>query len=203
MGFENEKDMKLDKIKSAEWIANRRSVYPKEFEEGEVGMDDVLACLDVAKWAPTHKLTQPWRFCVFAGSSKTDLFESLASHYLEVNDRTEHVMLKSDKMRTNARRSSVVVAVIMKRDAQERVPLDEELWSVACAVQNIHLHAASLDIGMYWSTGALTNSDLVREKLNLHSDDRHMGWLFLGKYSKVKDLARERIGSDSYVEVRS
>lgn len=49
-------------------LHNRRSVFPKEYTGERV--DDVIVkqMLENANWAPTHKLTEPWRFVVFTGT---------------------------------------------------------------------------------------------------------------------------------------
>src|SRR5688572_6337744 len=49
-------------------ISTRRSIFPKQFEAGKVIPDNIIwQALENANWAPSHKLTEPWRFTVFAG----------------------------------------------------------------------------------------------------------------------------------------
>ena len=50
-----------------EAIRSRRSIYSSMFS-GEVVDDAIIGqMLENANWAPTHKLTEPWRFVVFKG----------------------------------------------------------------------------------------------------------------------------------------
>lgn len=192
--------MRLKQVESIQWIASRRSVFPKEFEEGTVSKIEIEQLLEAAKWAPTHKSTEPWRFTVIVDPTQKELLinRQVAALFLSKGE-SEMVKAKADKFRFIGEKSSAVIAIVMKRDIQERLPVNEELWAVACAVQNIHLHSASMNIGGYWSTGAMTNDDSIREFLNLSEDDIHMGWFYLGRYSKTKTLAKTRMIQEDYV----
>jgi len=51
-------------------VQNRRSIYPYQFIKGKAIPDPVIRqILENANRAPTHKLTQPWRFTVFSGKA--------------------------------------------------------------------------------------------------------------------------------------
>src|SRR6188472_1805437 len=51
-----------------EVIENRRSVFQQDYSGEQVGDAIVIQMLKNANWAPTHKLTEPWRFVVFTGA---------------------------------------------------------------------------------------------------------------------------------------
>ncbi len=55
-------------------IRQRRSVKPT-FMDPEKPVDATLldTLLENANWAPTHGLTEPWRFTVFTGSARQKL----------------------------------------------------------------------------------------------------------------------------------
>ena len=56
---------------NTEWlnevIASRRSVFQQQYSGEQVNDAIVHQILKNANWAPTHKLTEPWRFNVFTG----------------------------------------------------------------------------------------------------------------------------------------
>jgi nitroreductase len=185
---------------SLAFIQSRRSVFPKEFEDEHVGRDEIASLLEAARWAPTHKLTEPWRFLVFTGNAKDNLrdvqIRALRNRTPEGSETEE----KTRKFQMIADRSSAIVAVVMKRDPLARLPVDDEAWAVACAVQNVHLHAAAHRIGMYWSTGASKGAPEVTDMMELDPDDLHMGWLYMGRYTKAKQLVKERKQVGDYVK---
>ena len=53
----------------AELLRNRRSI--NLFEPEPVGTDVLLDAIDVARWAPNHRLTQPWRFYLLGPETTT------------------------------------------------------------------------------------------------------------------------------------
>ena len=49
-------------------IKYRRSIYPKEYQQGKTIPDEIIwQILENANHAPNHKQTEPWRFKVFSG----------------------------------------------------------------------------------------------------------------------------------------
>lgn len=191
--------MKRTPEESLDFIISRRSVFPKEFEEGMVSKEEITQLLEAARWAPTHKVTEPWNFQVFMGDALEDLIETQVNAIRNKLSDSPEGDMKEAKIRMIGSRSSAVIAVLLKRDEQERVPQHEEEWSVATAVQNIHIHAASLDIGMYWSTGAARASKPILELLEIEEKDLHMGWLYLGRYTGTNRLIKERKKVEEYV----
>ena len=193
--------MDLSPQQSADWIASRHSVYPKFFEpHSNVSNKEIHQLLQVAKWAPTHKLTQPWRFHVFntppAKATFLNFFEKVSRQL--VDDNTRHQM-QMDKMTTKVDLSCAIIGIVLQRDVEKRVPEWEEMCSVACAVQNIALHAKSMGLGGYWSTGAYTNHPLSKEFLKIKELDRHMGWFFLGRTHGESEKKRSRKEVEEYV----
>ena len=49
-------------------ISTRRSVYTNMFSGEEVPDSIIMQMLENANWAPTHRLTEPWRFIIFKGA---------------------------------------------------------------------------------------------------------------------------------------
>ncbi|MEQ9186339.1 MAG: nitroreductase [Cryomorphaceae bacterium] len=194
--------MKLSPQESLAWIAQRRSVFPKEFDDDIVSRTEIESLLEAARWAPTHKLTEPWHFQVFMGASKKQLTAVQVEAIVQGEASHEVIDLKSKKFEAIASRSSAVIAVILKRDPTRRIPRYEEEWAIATAVQNIQLHATSFDIGMYWSTGAATNSAEINAFLGLSQEDLHMGWLYLGRFKERKELVKERKEVSEFVAWR-
>jgi nitroreductase len=87
---------------------------------------------------------------------------------------------KCDKLQSRPLLASAIIGICMKRDIEERDPIQEELASVAIAVQNIMLLAAAHGIGSYWGTGGLTYSQEIKQFLSLGESELFMGFLYLG-----------------------
>ncbi|MFT6716087.1 MAG: nitroreductase [Saprospiraceae bacterium] len=166
-----------------EIIRNRRSVKPEKYSSRKVLKDVVVEILNNAIWAPTHGLTQPWYFVVFQGEELEKLGTMMADTYKNSCDPDAFLERKYQKMLMRPSKASVVIAICMKRQEIEKIPEIEEIAAVACAVQNMYLTATAYGLGPYWSSGAVSYSDEMKEYLNLGDKDKCLGLFYLG-YTK-------------------
>jgi len=161
-------------------IRRRRAIYPKNYTPGEpVERATVALLLEAANWAPTHRLTEPWRFQVFhSEESRKQLGDYLVAFYEKNTVEKEITAEKKIKMRENPLRSGAVIAICMQRDLENRVPEWEELAAVACAVQNMWLVATDLNLGCYWSSpGAMIGRPAL---LDLPPGETCLGLFYTG-----------------------
>lgn len=161
-------------------IRTRRSIYPLQFSDREISKELIEVLLENARWAPTHKLTQPWRFKVFHKEGVQRFADFHSETYKEITDEKSFSEMKYKKMRTNAERSSAIIAIVMHRDEQERVPEEEEIASVAMAVQNMHITCSAYGLGAYWGSGGLTRTKEMHQFLGLKENQRCLGFFYLG-----------------------
>ena len=56
-----------------EIIESRRSIYPPSFTGETITQETISNILNCARWAPTHRKTEPWRFKIYAGAAKDSL----------------------------------------------------------------------------------------------------------------------------------
>ena len=161
-------------------IEQRRSIKPSMFSDQPVSDAIVRQMLSNANWAPTHGMTEPWRFFVYSGDAKTRLGERLAEIYCEVTPPESVKPGKAQKLIDNAKRSSHLIVIAMKRQQSEKIPEVEEIEAVACAVQNLHLTATASGVGGYWSSGRAICSTQLRDDLGLSDKDRVLGLFYVG-----------------------
>jgi nitroreductase len=162
-------------------VRERRSVYPQDYTGAAIDDEIVNQILENARWAPTHKLTEPWRFVVFARDGIRKLANSQAEIYKNVTgaDGTFNEG-KYQKLLSKPILSSHIIAVIMMRDERKSVPEVEETGSVFCAIQNMYLTATAYGVGGYLSTGGITYFREARELFGLGIEDRLVGFFHLG-----------------------
>lgn len=161
-------------------IRHRRTIKPKQFSDRPVEKAIVDEMLENANWAPTHGMTQPWRFTVYTGDARQRLAELLAETYKQITTPEEFKPNKYEGMSKNAMLAPVVIAIGMKRQQIEKIPELDELQAVACAVQNMHLTAAAHGLGAFWSTNVAAVSDQMREFIGLEPRDRALGLFYIG-----------------------
>jgi nitroreductase len=172
--------MKYNLSEITDLIKNRRTIYPEQFSDRKIHKEQVEHILNNAIWAPTHGNTQPWRFTVFMEESRQDLADFLGKLYLEETPIEKQNDMKLAKMITRPIKSSVAIAINMKRDETGRIAEIEEIEAIACAVQNIHLTCTAYGIGGFWSTPKVILSPKMNEFLNLGEADKCLGIFYMG-----------------------
>ena len=173
--------MKFDPDQMTQLIRHRRSVYPVQYSGEMVPRPIIEEMLENANWAPTHKLTEPWRFMVFSGDGLKKLAGFMADLYKKVTTADGTFQEKKhEKLLSKPLLASHVISIGMKRDEQERIPEMEEVASVACAVQNMYLTAAAHGVGCYWGTGGITYFEEAKPFFGLGPNDKLMGFFYVG-----------------------
>jgi len=178
-------------------IRQRRSIYPKMFSDEVIPDGIIKEMLENANWAPTHKLTEPWRFVVFAGDGLKKFAQMQGDIYKKRwGKKADTGTIK--KLSQKPLLCSHIISIGMKR--HKEVPKMEELAAVAMAVQNMWLTASAHGIGCYWSTGGVTYFDEANEFFGLGKKDKLMGFLYLGIPKDNKWSMSKRKSMDMKVE---
>lgn len=168
-------------------IKRRRSVFPISYTSQEIPVEVISQILESANYAPTHKLTEPWRFIVFRNEGKLKLGHELARLYMEITPKNQFLQKKYDSIVEKVEQASCVIALNVELHP-DKVPEWEELAALACAVQNMALTAEALNVGAYWSSpGMIAN---LKDYLNLEEQEKCYGIFYMGYHN---DEPREAI----------
>ncbi len=143
-----------------EAIRDRRT--HKVFASEPVEPELLNELFELARWAPNHHLTNPWRFRVLGP-------QSLAA--LKLADGPEAAR-KLD-------RAPTLVAVSQVR-AEDPVQDEEDLCAVSCAAYIVLLAAHSRGLVGYWRTPAIMREDAGRAACGIPAEERALGLLYLG-----------------------
>jgi nitroreductase len=120
---------------------------------------------ELARWAPNHHLTNPWRFRVLGERARERLMELAES--------------EQPGSAVKLRRDPTLVAVSARQSgdaAQDR----EDLLATALAAYVVLLGAHARGLAGYWRTVALLDDPRGREILGLPPDETPVGLLYLG-----------------------
>lgn len=162
-------------------IRRRRTIKPGDMSLKLVENLHLASILENANWAPTHGMTEPWRFFVFTGDSRQRLADFLQSTYDKLTPAPEVRPDKREKLGKVPLQAPVVIAVGMSRQAKGKIPEIEEIEAVACAVHNMHLTASAIGMAGFWSSPPIIYSDEMRTWLGLEKEeDKCLGLFYLG-----------------------
>jgi nitroreductase len=118
--------------------------------------------LDLARWAPNHHLTNPWRFRVLGPRTLDRLKEAAGADAAGKLDRAPTL---------------VAVSVVQTGDA---VSDEEDLCAAACAAYIVLLAAHGRGLAGYWRTPAVLRTPEGRAALGIGDDERAIALLHLG-----------------------
>lgn len=161
-------------------IRHRRNIPPEQFDTTRKVADAVITeMLENAIWAPTHGLSEPWRFVVFSGEGLRQFAHFQAELYKKLA-QTDFKQPKYDKLLERPLLASHIIAIGMKRQQSGKIPEVEEVEATACAVQNMLLTAAAHEISAYWTTGGITYEEEAKLFFRLEPADKLLGFLYIG-----------------------
>lgn len=161
-------------------IRRRRTIKPADMSLKSVSNLHLATLLENAQWAPTHGMTEPWRFFVFSGESRRRLADFLAETYRALTPAAEFRADKLEKLGSQPLQAPVVIAVGMKRHPGGKIPEIEEIEAVACAVHNMHLTASAIGLAAAWLTPPIVYSEEMRAWLGLDPGGKCLGLFYLG-----------------------
>jgi nitroreductase len=120
------------------------------------------ALLDLARWAPNHNLTNPWRFRVVGPHALARLKEAAGAEAARKLDRVPTLVVCS--------------AVLGGDEIQD----EEDLHATACAVYIVLLAAHARGLVGYWRTPAVLRTEAGRDAVGLGRDERFVALVHLG-----------------------
>jgi nitroreductase len=162
-----------------EAIRTRRT--HKAYEPEAVDRETVEALLDLARFAPNHHLTEPWRFRVLGRKTFDRLVAAGEPNEASKLGRAPTLIVAS--------------AVLGGDDYQDR----EDLFATACAVYIVLLAAHSRGLASYWRTPALFETGAAREILGFADSEEFIALIHLGRPA-TSPPAKERKPVSEYVE---
>ena len=119
--------------------------------------------LELARWAPNHNLTNPWRFRVIGPAALARLKLAAGAESAAKLDRAPTLVVASSKR------------------SEDPVQDEEDLCATACATYAVLLAAHARGLAGYWRTPAVLRTAEGRAAVGIPADERfvaliHLGW---------------------------
>lgn len=114
--------------------------------------EEVLHAVDLARWAPNHYLTEPWRFYLLGRHSA----EAIARLNASLVEAVRGEAAGQAKLERWLEIPGWLVVTCARSEVERRQ--QEDYAACCCAVQNLQLVLWSRGIGTKWTTGDVTKS---------------------------------------------
>jgi len=141
----------------------------KAYGAEPVARETLEELFELARWAPNHNLTNPWRFRVLGPASLARLKEAAAPEAAAKLDRAPTLVLASQVR------------------SDDPVQDEEDLCATAVASYIVLLAAHARGLAGYWRTPAVLRSPEGRAALGVGEDERLIGLLHLGPPRQEKE----------------
>ena len=153
----------------------------KAFGAEPVARDVLLELFALARLAPNHHLTQPWRFRVLGPESLARLKEAGGPSEAQKLDRAPTLVVASARL------------------SGELVQDEEDVCATAAAITLVLLGATERGLASYWRTPGVLRTKRGREAAGVPEGERVLGLIHLGPVER-QPAPRERGSADGYVE---
>jgi nitroreductase len=141
----------------------------KAFGPEPLSREQIEQLLELARWAPNHHLTAPWRFRVVGPSALESLKEVAGPEGAAKLDRAPTL---------------IVVSCVLGADPIQN---EEDLHATAVASYIVLLGAHARGLAGYWRTPGLLRSAEGRGAVGLPDAERFVGLLHLGRPRQEKE----------------
>ena len=144
----------------AEAIRTRRT--HKAYRPEPLERAEVEELLELARWAPNHNLTNPWRFRVIGPAALERLKEAAGPEAAPKLDRAPTLVVCSCDL------------------SGDPIQDEEDLHATAVAAYIVLLAAHARGLAGYWRTPGVLRTDEGRKAVGLSVSERFVGLLHLG-----------------------
>jgi nitroreductase len=152
----------------------------KAFTREPVARETLDELLELARWAPNHNLTNPWRFRVIGPQALAALKEAAGPENAAKLDRAPTL---------------VAASVVQNGDPRQD---EEDVSAGSAAVYIVLLAAHARGLVGYWRTPEVLRTEAGREAIGAGEGERVLGLIYLGHPCQGKEPP-ERLPPGEYV----
>lgn len=171
----------MGRVELEEAIRTRRT--HKAFGPDPIPTETIAELVELARWAPNHHLTNPWRFRVLGPESRAALKAAAGPEAAAKLDR-----------------APTLLAVSSLRSPEDPAQDEEDLCATACAAFLVLLAAHGRGLAGYWRTPAVLRTPGGCSALGIPDSERALGLLHLGPAREAR-RAPERAPVDQVLEL--
>ncbi|MBP2831638.1 nitroreductase [Aquimarina sp. U1-2] len=172
------------------WIRARKTTYAYSFLDKDIPKSTIEEIVTNGLWAPTHKMTQPWRFEVLQGDHKNALGEYMLAYYKEKLTAAQFPESRHAETATYAK-NATLIAIVFQRSQRIQIPEWEEIAAISCAVQNMWLSTSAMNLAGYWDTAGATIA-YCEEHLALRPHEKSLGIFYVGYPVETQELPKRK-----------
>ena len=167
-------------------IKTRRTTH--EFVDEKIPDELIEHAIELARWAPNHKLSQPWRFYLLGENAKHAI--SKANYDLVYSKRGA----KAAEIKMKRWLAVPGWFVLTSQKSSDFILERENYAACCCAAQNVMLGLWKAGIGVKWTTGSVTRHSSFCEVVGFDPGvEEVVGMFWYGKPVKIVEQRRKPV----------
>lgn len=181
-------DMHMDPKLVSTLLRSRRTIH--NFQADLPPESLIHEAIDAARWAPNHRLTEPWHFYLL-GRETAEAIADLNADMIAANGDAEGAAKK------RARWRAVPGWLVLTCDhSGDEVKEREDYAACCCAAQNLMLYLWSAGVGVKWTTGKVITDPKFNELIWIDpAREFPVGMFWYGWPAEVPVTARKSADS--------
>ena len=177
-------------------IRNRRT--HKSFGDRPLSREQLEELFEAARWAPNHKLTEPWRFRVIGPEAMERLRAVTADHARAGAPEGSDPDLVAAVALKKLNRAPTVVAVTTVRNPDPVLDV-EDFSSSSVAAYLLLLAATAKGYASFWRSPGVLQSVEGSAALGIEAGEEPVGLVYLGLPGPIPPTPGRRSETDSFV----
>ncbi|NHN30947.1 nitroreductase family protein [Paenibacillus agricola] len=169
-----------------EAIRGRRTIG--RVKQDPIARDQIDLLLEAAAWAPSHHMTEPWRFFVMTGEGRAVLGQAYADITVEAAQTAQGVQALApeeaeaigNKVKAKAYRAPLVIGIAVSPSASPHVNRQEEFAAAHSAAQNMLLAAHAMGLGAIWRSGDPMYHERMNQAFGLSEAEQLVALIYIG-----------------------
>ncbi len=135
-------------MKTEELLRSRRTI--NSFKPEKPPEKLIRKAIDLARWAPNHHLTEPWRFYLLGSETSQAIIELNT----EITRQKKGHTAAEKKLKKWSEIPGWLVVTVVKSD--DPLQQQEDYAACCCAIHNLSLFLWDQGVGVKWTTGEVT-----------------------------------------------
>lgn len=173
-------------------ISSRRTIH--NFQPTPPSHELLVEAIDMARWAPNHKLTEPWKFYILGKTTSAKIAHLNADLLTQTKGQAA---AEKKRERWLCMPSAIVVSCKKCADPFRE---KEDYAATCCAVQNMMLYLWSKGVGTKWSTSKVITTPAFSEIIGADPKEEEVIGLFWCGYPEDVP-AQKRIPTEHIIQV--
>lgn len=175
-----------------EMLRSRRTIH--FFQPEKVSVELIHEAIELARWAPNHRLTEPWHFYILGEKTIAKTVELIVDIKSsgEADPNRDAVL--------NRLQGVPGWLVVTCNKSEDPLLQQEDYAACACAVQNMMLYLWQAGVGVKWTTGKVIRDVRFFDLLGVNRDEEIIVGLFWYGFPQVVPQQKRR-GQDDITSV--